>query len=54
MDVFWQQVIIGVALLAAIGYLVRRAIRPAKEGTACSRCHCKKKNILDRGDLRRL
>lgn len=54
MDVFWQQIVIGVALIAATGYLVRRAIRPAKKGTTCSRCHCKKKDLLDRSDLRRL
>lgn len=54
MDLLWQQIVIGVAVFGAIGYLVRRAIRPPEKETTCSRCHCKKKDLVDRSGLRRL
>ena len=54
MDILWQQIVIVVALVAAIAYLVRRAIRRPDQKATCTRCHCEKKDILDRNDLRRL
>ncbi|MDH3891376.1 MAG: hypothetical protein OEV49_09860 [candidate division Zixibacteria bacterium] len=54
MDILWQQVIIVAALVAAGAYLIRRAIRRPDRKAVCTRCRCKKNDVLDRGDLRRL
>jgi hypothetical protein len=53
MDIFWQQIVIVVALIAAISYLVRRAIRRQDQKTACTRCPYKKTDLLDPKDLKR-
>ncbi len=53
MDIIWQQILIGLAVTGAVVYLVKRALRPPEKPSACSKCHCNKKSLLDSGDIRR-
>ena len=40
MDILWQQIIIGVVVLAAVGYLVRHYLRRRK-AKGCAHCAAK-------------
>ena len=55
MELFWQQIIIGVLVVGAVGYLVWHFVRKGRRKNACENCavmKAAKKQIEDRSPSR--
>ncbi len=53
MSILWQQIIIGLMLGAAVGYLIWRAVRRRRREAKCAGCQLRQSTLLDRPDIKR-
>ena len=53
MNILWQQILIGLMLGAAIGYLIWRAVRRRRLDAKCAGCQYRENILPDRPDIKR-